>query len=253
MPYTGAIVGGVAGAVIGDAVGGRPGRIVGAVVGAVVGGMIGSEIGRSMNEQDRRVAFNRYALGLSKGQTGQSYQWANPESGAATKYTPKQPRDVQVQSRIVHPSNVSAPGRLKVIGETYKAVKPVDIKTSPVTGAPAAMKLGANEEVTVLGRLADAPTWYFVGRGGRNIGYVSEKSLVPVNTDNAQATIVAAQPNAPPVQPVAGGDMVATVDTTTTCRDMDYEISIQGEKKEGGVMSTCKTPNGDWMTQPSQT
>ena len=79
---TGTAVGAVTGALIGSAFGGGTGeRIGGAIAGAAIGGLIGNRIGASMDEEDRRLAYEAEMAALEQGQVGAPYGWRNPGNG----------------------------------------------------------------------------------------------------------------------------------------------------------------------------
>jgi surface antigen len=79
---TGTAVGAVTGALIGSAFGGGTGeRIGGAIAGAAIGGLIGNRIGASMDEEDRRLAYEAEMAALEQGQVGAPMGWRNPGSG----------------------------------------------------------------------------------------------------------------------------------------------------------------------------
>jgi surface antigen len=78
----GTAVGAVTGALIGSAFGGGTGeRIGGAIAGAAIGGLIGNRIGASMDEEDRRMAYEAEMAALEQGQVGAPVGWRNPGSG----------------------------------------------------------------------------------------------------------------------------------------------------------------------------
>jgi surface antigen len=78
----GTAVGAVTGALIGSAFGGGTGeRIGGAIAGAAIGGLIGNRIGASMDEDDRRMAYEAEMAALEQGQVGAPVGWRNPGSG----------------------------------------------------------------------------------------------------------------------------------------------------------------------------
>ncbi len=78
----GTAVGAVTGALIGSAFGGGTGeRIGGAIAGAAIGGLIGNRIGASMDEEDRRYAYEAEMAALEQGQVGAPVGWRNPGSG----------------------------------------------------------------------------------------------------------------------------------------------------------------------------
>lgn len=79
---TGTAVGALTGALVGSAFGGGAGeRIGGAIAGAAIGGLIGNRIGASMDEEDRRMAYEAEMAALEGGQVGAPVGWRNPASG----------------------------------------------------------------------------------------------------------------------------------------------------------------------------
>ena len=75
-------MGAVTGALIGSAIGGGTGeRIGGAIAGAAIGGLIGNRIGASMDEEDRRMAYEAEMAALEQGRVGAPVGWRNPGSG----------------------------------------------------------------------------------------------------------------------------------------------------------------------------
>jgi surface antigen len=79
---TGTAVGALTGALIGSQFGGGTGeRIGGAIAGAAIGGLIGNRIGASMDEEDRRMAYEAEMAALEQGRVGAPVGWRNPGSG----------------------------------------------------------------------------------------------------------------------------------------------------------------------------
>jgi surface antigen len=79
---TGTAVGALTGALIGSQFGGGTGERIGAAVaGAAIGGLIGNRIGASMDEEDRRMAYEAEMAALEQGRVGAPVAWQNPGSG----------------------------------------------------------------------------------------------------------------------------------------------------------------------------
>ena len=53
----------------------------GTLVGALAGGLIGNRIGASMDDEDRRLAYDAQIQALEKGRSGAAVAWRNPDSG----------------------------------------------------------------------------------------------------------------------------------------------------------------------------
>jgi surface antigen len=79
---TGTLVGALAGGLIGSQFGGGTGdHIAAGLAGAAIGGLIGNRIGASMDEQDRRLAYQAQMQALESGRSGAAVPWRNPDSG----------------------------------------------------------------------------------------------------------------------------------------------------------------------------
>lgn len=244
----GVLTGAGVGALIGQHFGGRGGMIVGALVGGAIGGMIGYEIGKSLSEPDRRIVHQRYGLGLSEGKTGTTYSWANPVTGASTKYTPKDSTTVQMKHRIIRPTQVQAPGAIDVIGEPYVAgTSKIAVRTAPMSAAAPTGEIKPGEQVIVIGKLQHND-WYVVGRDSNvTLGYVPVSALRPAGAAPSTTLVT----NATHPTQLANGYVTDDVAVTTVCRGLDYEIAIKGETKERSSVSSCKAPDGNWHVQRS--
>jgi surface antigen len=80
---TGTLLGAGSGALLGAAVagGGTGNRLAGAAVGGLLGGLIGNRIGASMDDEDKRRAYEAQMDALERGQSGAPVTWRNPDSG----------------------------------------------------------------------------------------------------------------------------------------------------------------------------
>ena len=79
---TGTLVGALAGGLIGSQFGGGTGeRIAAGLAGAAIGGLIGNRIGASMDDEDRRLAYEAQIQALERGRSGTAVAWRNPDSG----------------------------------------------------------------------------------------------------------------------------------------------------------------------------
>jgi surface antigen len=79
---TGTLLGAVAGGLIGSQFGGGNGeRIAAGLAGAAIGGMIGNRIGASMDDEDKRLAYEAQVQALESGPSGTAVPWRNPDSG----------------------------------------------------------------------------------------------------------------------------------------------------------------------------
>jgi surface antigen len=79
---TGTLLGALGGALIGSRFGGGPGeRFAATLAGAAIGGMVGNRIGASLDEEDRRLAYEAHMAALESGHAGAPVAWRNPGSG----------------------------------------------------------------------------------------------------------------------------------------------------------------------------
>jgi surface antigen len=80
---TGTLLGAGSGALIGAAVagGGTGSRLAGAGIGALAGALIGNRIGASLDERDKRLAYEAEMNALERGPSGAPVGWRNPDSG----------------------------------------------------------------------------------------------------------------------------------------------------------------------------
>ena len=79
---TGTLLGALGGAAIGSQFGGGAGgHVAGALIGAGVGALIGNRIGASLDDQDKKLAYEAGMNALDRGQSGAPVSWRNPDSG----------------------------------------------------------------------------------------------------------------------------------------------------------------------------
>jgi surface antigen len=80
---TGTLLGAGTGALLGAAVagGGTGDRLAGAAIGGLLGGLVGNRIGASLDEEDRRRAYEAQMDALERGPSGAPVSWKNPDSG----------------------------------------------------------------------------------------------------------------------------------------------------------------------------
>ena len=80
----GTAVGGALGGLLGAQVGSGSGQIAAAVAGGLLGAYFGGNVGRTMDEVDRRRAYDS----LERTPTGQTSSWQNPDTGNSYAVTP---------------------------------------------------------------------------------------------------------------------------------------------------------------------
>ena len=79
---TGTLLGALGGAAIGSQFGGDAGgHVAGALIGAGVGALIGNRIGASLDDQDKKLAYEAEMNALDRGQSGAPVSWRNPDTG----------------------------------------------------------------------------------------------------------------------------------------------------------------------------
>ena len=86
----GGLTGAVAGGLLGSQIGGGGGRIVAIAAGSALGALVGSSIGRSLDEMDRRYAYEAESRALEYGRSGAPVSWNNPDSGHYGQVVPSQ-------------------------------------------------------------------------------------------------------------------------------------------------------------------
>ena len=75
------------GALLGAAVagGGTGNRLAGAAVGGLLGGLIGNRIGASMDDEDKRRAYEAQMNALERGQSGAPVTWRTNETRGSAR------------------------------------------------------------------------------------------------------------------------------------------------------------------------
>ena len=84
----GTLLGGIGGAAIGSQFGSGTGQLVGVAAGALLGAFIGNSVGESLDKSDQMYANQKAQKTLENGQSGQTQQWRNPDSGHSGTITP---------------------------------------------------------------------------------------------------------------------------------------------------------------------
>ncbi|MBV9261628.1 MAG: hypothetical protein JO205_09680 [Pseudolabrys sp.] len=80
---SGTLLGAAGGALLGAAVtgGGAGSKLGGAAAGALIGGLLGNRIGASLDDEDKRRAYEAQMAALESGPSGAPVAWRNPDSG----------------------------------------------------------------------------------------------------------------------------------------------------------------------------
>ena len=86
----GGLTGAVAGGLLGSQIGQGEGRMVAIAAGTALGALIGTSVGRSLDENDRRYAYEAQNRALEYGRSGAPVSWSNPDSGHSGQVVPTQ-------------------------------------------------------------------------------------------------------------------------------------------------------------------
>ncbi len=84
----GAILGGALGGLAGAQIGSGKGKLAATAIGTLLGALAGSEAGKSLDRADKLYAERASQSALESNRSGQSSQWANPDSGHSGSVTP---------------------------------------------------------------------------------------------------------------------------------------------------------------------
>jgi surface antigen len=90
---TATLAGAFSGAPNGSAIGRGGNEAAAAATNAALGGLIGSKLGASLNEDDRRLAYEAQIGALDRGAPGAPVPWRNPASGRHGNIVPGPPYD----------------------------------------------------------------------------------------------------------------------------------------------------------------
>lgn len=84
----GALLGAAAGGILGNQIGEGSGQVFATMAGAAIGAVAGASVGSKMDEVDRMKMGQAYYGSLEYGRTGESTEWANPDSGNSGSFEP---------------------------------------------------------------------------------------------------------------------------------------------------------------------
>jgi surface antigen len=87
------LAGAFSGASSGSAIGRGGNEAAAAATNAALGGLIGSKLGASLNDDDRRLAYEAQISALDRGAPGAPVPWRNPASGRHGNIVPGPPYD----------------------------------------------------------------------------------------------------------------------------------------------------------------
>ncbi len=257
----GTLVGATAGVLIGSQIGNGNGRTVAMLAGALAGGYLGKTIGAKLDERDRQALAQQTQQALQFSRDGQSSQWESAHSGATATITPVKTETVQRQIEVKRAPSVQPVANMTLINKPYRAVKSANVRNAPDLNAEKVGGLPVDTTFTAIGRTDN--DWIMVGRRGVTIGYVyaplvAEVQPAPAASGATQAVVDSATDldsldsstasskgidldaidlDAAPVQ--------QTVAAQTTCRTLDYDVSVKGGHEKQTVQA-CQAADGAW-------
>lgn len=258
----GAVTGTALGILVGSKIGNGSGRTAAMLVGAMLGGVLGKSIGAKLDEADRAALAEKTRQALQYTKDGEATNWTSPRTGASARITPvstqAQVREVAVK-RI---ATVQAVPNMKLLNQTWETVKSANVRNAPDTKAEKVGGLQVGSTFTAIGRTDN--NWVMVGRRGVSIGYVYAplakpvEQVVPVSPSQnstvavaqaAPATDLDAMDQAGAQQQGFDLDSIPVVDdrvaVQTTCRTLDYQLSVDGEQ-ENKTVQACQAVDGAW-------
>lgn len=242
----GAMIGGVLGATAGDS---KTDKLLYGTLGAVIGGVIGNQIGKYLDQQDKAAIERATVQSLQSSGDGQTQRYDNPESGVVATITPSDTRKEQKTVRVVHDRTVEPPPSLELIGETYIAKSGARVRPSPDTTRDAVDFLPKGSKIDVIGKVSGRD-WYMLARNGKSIGYTYAPLLKPSpsSSDEKALTTPEKEQEQIDLQLQQGSLMVASVDSTTECRTVNYTIdAVKKGQQEQSSFEACKAADGAWV------
>lgn len=233
----GAVVGGILGGLLGG-----DNKVFGALAGAAIGGLIGNQFGKFLDERDRVAIQQETAKALEQVSDGEKVNWANAESGASAVITPRETKTVKKEVAIIRDENIQTPPALELIGKSYIVVTNANVRAAPTTASEVASNLEVDEQVNVVGKVEDK-NWYLVSRNQKSIGYIYG--------DLIELRQVAIEPRLRQVAElddieIDAGAVRETVNVTTECRQLDYEIAAGNGQTQQDSFEACKATDGAW-------
>ncbi|MBT0961466.1 SH3 domain-containing protein [Denitromonas iodatirespirans] len=246
----GSVLGAVGGALIGSQVGKGSGRNLAIIAGALAGGALGNWIGAKLDERDRAAlaASTQEAL-----DSGRPVAWQSNHSGASATITPVSSKTVTTQQTIRRAPKIATVQNMAVINQPYRAIKSVNLRAAPGTGAEKVGGFLEGQTFTALGRTDN--DWIAVGRKGVTVGYVYAPLVGPVPTTQAKDAPTDLDAISTESASAQGFDLDAIepsaavseqVAVKTTCRTVDYRVKT-ADGEESKTVDACQSADGAWQ------
>ena len=142
---------------------------------------------------------------------------------------------------------------MAVINQPYRAIKSVNLRAAPGTGAEKVGGFLEGQTFTALGRTDN--DWIAVGRKGVTVGYVYAPLVGPVPTTQAKDAPTDLDAISTESASAQGFDLDAIepsaavseqVAVKTTCRTVDYRVKT-ADGEESKTVDACQSADGAWQ------
>ncbi len=205
---------------------------------------IANQLGDAITDADALAIERESVKALETTPDGQTLRWDNPQSGASAAITPIDTSIEPRQQRTPRSKEVADARSFTLIGQTYRAVKNSNVRAAPGTHNPIVGKLPKGTTVTALGKV-DGTEWIMIARDGTAVGYVYEPLIKPVENGDSSY---------PPLRKIleeedqhAGdGLVVAELKFYTSCRSVDYDVTLANGETARDSFRACKAHDGAW-------
>lgn len=208
---------------------------------------IANQLGDAITDADALAIERESVKALETTPDGQTLRWDNPQSGASAAITPVDTSIEPRQQKTPRSKDVADARSFTLIGQTYKAAKNSNIRAAPGTHNPIVGKLPRGTTVTALGKV-DGTEWIMIAREGAAVGYVYEPLIKPVENGD---------PSYPPLRknledddeedrPAGEGLVVAELKFYTSCRSVDYDVTLANGETARERFRACKAHDGAW-------
>lgn len=221
------------GGALGSQVGGYAGGFA-TQTGMIVGGVLGGEIADQLDAESQRRAAQASGEAIT---SGKDQSWSNPDAGTSGQVTvvaeKQETTGVQV---AVAKDKVEQLPPIDLVGRTYVATGPANVRGGPGTDYKAVGALAAGEAVNVVGKVR-GKNWYMVSQDDVVIGYVSS-TLLALPPETAPMPKLAAATN------LDGPVTTETVQADRTCRTATHQVTLGNGEVKAEEIDACQTPTG---------
>jgi hypothetical protein len=211
-------------------------------------GLIGSPIGSSLDENERPALQKEVLNALAQAEDNRAFEWSS-SNGKTAVITPTTALRADLRAAVPRQSNIDQLPAMEVIGELYVLKEESDIYSGPSSDKAVVAHLNRGETIIAMGKLIDAP-WYVVGRDKRAIGYVPVDRLQtgPVEPDADKQQLYLSSLRGRPQSAGKDQNLVTdSVQVTTPCRAVDYQVVDGYRTLESENIVACKTALGGWV------